>query len=76
MARALAVLTSFPRIDSHYDLQGGTSERPEVAVLQGLLLGYPLRDVDYYLRTRYLGEPKLPHVEIPGTYQYVRDPNT
>ncbi len=55
VARALASLSDAPRLTGNNGF-----ELPEVAALEGALLGYDNCDIDYYLRTRYLDEPEDP----------------
>lgn len=59
IGQAMAYLRKYKREDEEYNLlrnlKGG-GERPEIAVLTGLGLGYPPCDIEYYFRTNYLGE--------------------
>lgn len=55
VAQTLAFLLSYPRVDKVYGVvTAGNLERPEVAILQGLLLGYAPCCIEYYIETRYL----------------------
>lgn len=44
-------------------LKGGL-EQPEVAIIEGLIFGYKICDIDYYLRTRYLEKKKHPYEDL------------
>lgn len=50
----------------------GALERPEVAMLEGILFGYKSCDIEYYVETRYLGRRKHPYEdEIAKNFGYV-----
>jgi len=54
---ALKLLSEYPRNDDQFiGIIEWNGERPEVAIMEGLLLGYRPCDIFYYIRTRYLGE--------------------
>jgi hypothetical protein len=56
IAATLAALDAYPR---HFDPRRNVEE-PEVAILEGALLGYNNCCVDYYVATRYEGVPEDP----------------
>lgn len=74
IAQSVSLLGQYVRVDSEYDLRGNL-EKPEVAIASGILFGYPKRDIEYYILTRYMNHPKSEYVPLPADhYQYVRDP--
>lgn len=56
IGQAVVFLERYERKDDEYDLGPYNAERPEIAALTGMGLGYPDCDVEYYIRTNYLGE--------------------
>lgn len=58
LAKVLKFLDRYPRVDSVYDVSTDNLERPEVALLEGALLGYPACCVEYYIKVNYLNMPE------------------
>jgi hypothetical protein len=58
VAETLVLLNQMPRVDDEYDIEISNLERPEVALLEGVLLGYKSCCVTYYISTRYLKVPR------------------
>lgn len=56
IGQAMVYLEQYERKDEEYDLGPYHAERPEIAALTGIGLGYPACDAAYYVRTNYLGE--------------------
>lgn len=57
IAEAVAFLDTYPRPRSG---NPHNLELPQVAILEGALFGYHTECVDYYIATRYEGEPEDP----------------
>ncbi|MFA6528592.1 MAG: hypothetical protein WCT46_03560 [Candidatus Gracilibacteria bacterium] len=69
IAKALYYIANIPRIDEEYTVvQRGNIPRPEVSILEGALLGFKPCCTEYYVKTRYLGEPR----DESEFYDYVR----
>ncbi|MBI2049505.1 hypothetical protein HYT32_01135 [Candidatus Roizmanbacteria bacterium] len=58
VVQALAYLVEYPRKDKEFPIvEENRVERPEFAMLIGILLGYREDCVKYYIETKYLGFP-------------------
>lgn len=58
VAEAIAYLYSYHRLDDNKNPYPNNMARPEVALLLGLLFGYRVCCIRYYLETRYFGAPR------------------
>lgn len=64
VTEALAYINAYPRKDRIYKkVEKWNLERPEMATLEGILLGYPSCCIEYYINTRYLGKREGAHEE-------------
>jgi hypothetical protein len=58
IAEALAYLGIVPRVDEEFAMvQEDNFEKPEVALMQGVLLGYKPCCIEHHIHTRYLRSP-------------------
>ena len=74
IAETLAYLNAYPRVDDEYDIAAHNWERPEVAILTGIALGYPTCDVEYYVRIVYLGDMRNPQEGTHSLFGYALCP--
>ncbi|MBI2592644.1 MAG: hypothetical protein HYW37_00575 [Candidatus Colwellbacteria bacterium] len=68
----LPVVEAIEFLDQYPRLPDGNMEVPEVAAIEGLVFGYKPCDIEYYLRTRYLGIPEHAYEdEVNEKVEYV-----